>query len=240
MYIQNYDINKRVNSLNSKYIKCEFNLNQMSPITKEGVYVQSTAKYMADNWRSFDEDSNVAFDRALELFDTNKINEFEVGTTKGLCDIHKFLFNEIYSFAGEIREVNLAKGNFRFAASMYLKDVLFKIDSMPEDTFENIIKKYIEMNIAHPFREGNGRSTRIWLDMILKNRIGKVIDWSKIDKEEYLLAMERSPIKDTEITILLKDALTDKISDREIYMKGIDTSYKYEGYNTYSMDELDK
>ena len=178
--------------------------------------------------------------KALELFDTNKINEFEVGTTKGLCDINKFLFNEIYSFAGEIREVNLAKGNFRFAASMYLKDVLFKIDSMPEDTFENIIKKYIEMNIAHPFREGNGRSTRIWLDMILKNRIGKVIDWSKIDKEEYLLAMERSPIKDTEITILLKDALTDKISDREIYMKGIDTSYKYEGYNTYSMDELDK
>lgn len=178
--------------------------------------------------------------KALELFDTNKINEFEVGTTKGLCDIHKFLFNEIYSFAGEIREVNLAKGNFRFAASMYLKDVLFKIDSMPEDTFENIIKKYIEMNIAHPFREGNGRSTRIWLDMILKNRIGKVIDWSKIDKEEYLLAMERSPIKDTEIMILLKDALTDKISDREIYMKGIDTSYKYEGYNTYSMDELDK
>ena len=178
--------------------------------------------------------------KVLELFDTNKINEFEVGTTKGLCDIHKFLFNEIYSFAGEIREVNLAKGNFRFAASMYLKDVLFKIDSMPEDTFENIIKKYIEMNIAHPFREGNGRSTRIWLDIILKNRIGKVIDWSKIDKEEYLLAMERSPIKDTEITILLKDALTDKISDREIYMKGIDTSYKYEGYNTYSMDELDK
>ena len=178
--------------------------------------------------------------KALELFDTNKINEFEVGTTKGLCDIHKFLFNEIYSFAGEIREVNLAKGNFRFVASMYLKDVLFRIDSMPEDTFENIIKKYIEMNIAHPFREGNGRSTRIWLDMILKNRIGKVIDWNKIDKEEYLLAMERSPIKDTEITILLKDALTDKISDREIYMKGIDTSYKYEGYNTYSMDELDK
>ena len=178
--------------------------------------------------------------KALELFDTNKINEFEVGTTKGLCDIHKFLFNEIYSFAGEIREVNLAKGNFRFAASMYLKDALFKIDSMPEDTFENIVKKYIEMNIAHPFREGNGRSTRIWLDMILKNRIGKVIDWSKIDKEEYLLAMERSPIKDTEITFLLKDALTDKINDRKVYMKGIDTSYRYEGYNTYTMDELDK
>ncbi len=178
--------------------------------------------------------------KALELFDTYMINKFEVGTTKGLCDIHRFLFSDIYSFAGEIREVNLAKGNFRFAASMYLKDVLSKIDSMPEDNFEDIIKKYIEMNIAHPFREGNGRSTRIWLDMILKNKIGKVIDWSKIDKEEYLLAMERSPIKDTEIMILLKNALTDRIDDREVYMKGIDTSYKYEGYNTYTMNELDK
>ncbi len=178
--------------------------------------------------------------KALELFDTNKINEFEVGTTKGLCDIHKFLFSDIYSFAGEIREVNLTKGNFRFAASMYLKDVLSKIDAMTEDTFEDIIKKYIEMNIAHPFREGNGRSTHIWLDMILKNKIGKVIDWSKISKEEYLLAMERSPIKDTEIMLLLKEALTDKINDREVYMKGIDTSYRYEGYNTYTMNELDK
>lgn len=178
--------------------------------------------------------------RALELFDTNKINEFEVGTTKGLCDIHRFLFSDIYSFAGEIREVNLAKSNFRFAAAMYLKDVLSKIDSMPENTFEDIIKKYVEMNIAHPFRKGNGRSTRIWLDMILKSRIGKVIDWSKIDKEEYLLAMERSPIKDTEIRLLIEKALTDKINDREVYMKGIDISYKYEGYNTYTMDELDK
>ena len=148
------------------------------------------------------EEERITKIKALELFDTNKINEFEVGTTNGLCDIHRFLFGDIYSFAGEIREVNLAKGNFRFAASMYLKDILSKIDSMPEDTFEDIVKKYIEMNIAHPFREGNGRSTRIWLDMILKNKIGKVIDWSKIDKEEYLLAMERSPIKDTEITIL--------------------------------------
>lgn len=178
--------------------------------------------------------------KALELFDTNKINEFEVGTTKGLCDIHKFLFSDIYSFAGKIREVNLTKGNFRFAASMYLKDVLSKIDAMTEDTSEDIIKKYIEMNIAHPFREGNGRSTRIWLDMILKNKIGKVIDWSKINKEEYLLAMERSPIKDTEIMLLLKEALTDKVNDREVYMKGIDTSYRYEGYNTYTMNELDK
>lgn len=178
--------------------------------------------------------------KALELFDTNKISEFEVGTTKGLQDIHKFLFGDIYSFAGEIREVNLAKGNFRFASSMYLKDVLSSIDAMAEDSFEDIVKKYIEMNIAHPFREGNGRSTRIWLDMILKNKIGKVIDWSQINREEYLLAMERSPIKDTEIMILLKGALTDKINDREVYMKGIDTSYKYEGYNTYTMDELDK
>ena len=178
--------------------------------------------------------------KALELFDTNKISEFEVGTTKGLQDIHKFLFGDIYSFAGEIREVNLAKGNFRFASSMYLKDVLSSIDAMAEDSFEDIVKKYIEMNIAHPFREGNGRSTRIWLDMILKNKIGKVIDWSQINREEYLLAMERSPIKDTEIMILLKGALTDKINDREVYMKGIDTSYKYEGYNTYTMNELDK
>ena len=178
--------------------------------------------------------------KALELFDTNKINEFEVGTTKGLCEIHKFLFSDIYFFAGKIREVNLSKGNFRFASSIYLKDVLSKIDSMKEDTFEDIIKKYVEMNVAHPFREGHGRSTRIWLDMMLKTRISKVVDWSKINKEEYLLAMERSPIKDTEIKFLLKEALTDKINDRTVYMKGIDVSYKYEGYNVYTMNELDK
>ena len=178
--------------------------------------------------------------KALELFDTNKINEFEVGTTKGLCDIHKYLFSDIYEFAGKIREVNLAKGSFRFAPAMYLEEALKKIDDMPDDNFDDIIKKYIEMNVAHPFREGNGRSTRIWLDMILKKKLSKVVDWSKINKEEYLLAMERSPIKDTEINILLKNALTDKINDREVYMKGIDTSYMYEGYNTYTMDELDK
>ena len=177
--------------------------------------------------------------KAIELFDSNKINEIEVGTTSGLCDIHKFLFEDIYDFAGKIRDVNIAKGNFRFASSLYLKDILTKIDKMPQDSFESIIKKYIEMNIAHPFREGNGRSTRIWLDMILKKEIGKVIDWSIVDKEEYLLAMERSPIKDTEIIEVLKRALTDKINDRDVYMKGIDTSYKYEGYTTYTMDELD-
>lgn len=178
--------------------------------------------------------------KALELFDTNKIDEFEVGTFKGLSKIHEYLFSDIYDFAGKIRQENIAKGNFRFASVLYLKEVLAKIDVMPQDNFENIIKKYIEMNVAHPFREGNGRSTRIWLDMILKKEIGKVVDWSKVNKEEYLLAMERSPIKDTEIKILISSALTDKVNDRLIYMKGIDVSYFYEGYNTYSIIDLDK
>lgn len=177
--------------------------------------------------------------KALELFDTNIINEFEIGTYKGLSSIHNYLFSDIYDFAGKMRNVNIAKGNFRFAPVMYLEEVLNKIDEMPQDTFDNIIKKYVEMNVAHPFREGNGRSTRIWLDMILKSEIGKVINWSKVNKEEYLLAMERSPIKDTEIKVLLENALTDRINDREVYMKGIDASYQYEGYNTYTMDELD-
>ena len=177
--------------------------------------------------------------KALELFDTNIINEFEIGTYKGLSSIHNYLFSDIYNFAGKMRNVNIAKGNFRFAPVMYLEEVLNKIDEMPQDTFDNIIKKYVEMNVAHPFREGNGRSTRIWLDMILKSEIGKVINWSKVNKEEYLLAMERSPIKDTEIKVLLENALTDRINDREVYMKGIDASYQYEGYNTYTMDELD-
>ena len=150
------------------------------------------------------------------------------------------MFSDIYEFAGKIRKENIAKGNFRFASVMYLEDVLAKIDEMPQNNFENIIKKYVEMNIAHPFREGNGRSTRIWLDMILKKEIGKVIDWSKVDKEEYLLAMERSPVKDVEIRVLLESALTDQINDRTVYMKGIDISYQYEGYNTYSINDLDK
>ena len=177
--------------------------------------------------------------KALELFDTNKIEEYEIGTFQGLSSIHKFLFNDIYSFAGKIRNENIAKGNFRFASCMYLKDVLNKIDEMPQHNFEEIIQKYIEMNIAHPFREGNGRSTRIWLDMILKKELNKVIDWSKVNKENYLLAMERSPIKDTEIRILLQNALTNKINDRQVFMKGIDASYQYEGYNTYSLNDLD-
>lgn len=177
--------------------------------------------------------------KALELFDTNKINEFEVGTFKGLSKIHKFLFDEIYDFVGKIRKENISKGNFRFASAMYLEEVLVKIDKMPQGNFEDIIKKYVEMNIAHPFREGNGRSTRIWLDMMLKQELNKVIDWSKVGKEEYLLAMERSPVKDTEIRVLLENALTSDVNSRMVYMKGIDISYQYEGYNTYTMEELD-
>ena len=185
------------------------------------------------------EEEKITKIKALRLFDTNKINEFEIGTFNGLSKIHEYLFADIYDFAGKIRKENIAKGNFRFASAMYLEEILSKIDAMPQDNFENIIKKYVEMNIAHPFREGNGRSTRIWLDMILKKELGNVIDWDKVDKEEYLLAMERSPIKDTEIRILLGNALTDKINDRNVYMKGIDVSYQYEGYNMYSMNELD-
>lgn len=177
--------------------------------------------------------------KALELFDTNKINEIEVGTFNGLSQIHKFLFNDIYYFAGKIRNENIAKGNFRFASVLYLDSVLNKIDEMPQKAYEDIIRKYIEMNIAHPFREGNGRSTRIWLDLILKKELNKVVDWSKINKEDYLLAMERSPIKDTEIKLLLQSALTSDVNNRTVYMKGIDNSYYYEGYNTYSLKELD-
>ena len=177
--------------------------------------------------------------KALELFDSKKINDFEVGTFKGLSQIHRYLFEDVYSFAGEIRKVNIAKGNFRFASVLYLEDILKKIDNMPQDNFDNIISKYVEMNVAHPFREGNGRSSRIWLDMILKNNLNKVVDWSKINKEDYLLAMERSPIKDTEIKLLIENALTDRINDRTVYMKGIDASYEYEGYYTYKMKNLD-
>ena len=186
------------------------------------------------------EEERITKIKALELFDSGKINEFEVGTFKGLADIHHYLFSDVYDFAGKVRDVNLAKGNFRFAPVMYLEDALNKIDNMPQDNFNNIVKKYIEMNVAHPFREGNGRSTRIWLDMILKKEIGKVVDWSKVDKEDYLSAIERSPIKDIEINLLLFNALTDKINDRIVYMKGIDSSYKYEGYSTYTMEEFDK
>ena len=177
--------------------------------------------------------------KALELFKKGLLNDLEAGTFDSLSKIHKYLFDEIYDFAGEIRNVNIAKGNFRFAPVIYLETALKNIDKMPQSTFNEIIEKYVEMNVAHPFREGNGRSTRIWLDLILKKQLGKVVDWSSVDKEDYLLAMERSPIKDIEIKVLLKQALTDKINNREVYMKGIDASYHYEGYNIFKTEDLD-
>lgn len=177
--------------------------------------------------KSIDE---ISLNNAKKLFETNDINKIEVGTIKGLKDIHKYLFDNLYDFAGQIRTKNISKGNFRFANSLYLKEILEKIEQMPEDTFEDIIKKYVEMNVAHPFMEGNGRSTRIWLDMILKKNLKKVVDWQKVDKDLYLQAMERSPINDLELRFLLQVALTDKINDREIIFKGIEQSYYYEGY----------
>lgn len=176
--------------------------------------------------------------KALELFELGLLDGTKAGRFESLAKIHEYLFGEIYDFAGMIRDVNIAKGNFRFAPVMYLKVALENIDKMPQSTFDEIIEKYVEMNVAHPFREGNGRSTRIWLDLILKTELGMVVDWSKVDKEDYLLAMERSPIKDVEIKVLLRDALTDKVDDREVYMKGIDASYNYEGYNEYRMSDF--
>ena len=176
--------------------------------------------------------------KALWLFESGTLDSLKAGTFAALQEIHKCLFEELYDFAGKIRTVNLAKGNFRFAPVMYLEAALGNIEKMPQSTYDEIIEKYVEMNVAHPFREGNGRSTRIWLDHILKMEIGKVVDWSKVDKEDYLLAMERSPIKDVEIKVLLKEALTDEVDSREVYMKGIDHSYYYEGYTTYKIEEL--
>ena len=183
-------------------------------------------------------EEKISKSKAVKLFESNIVEEFEVGRFSGLAKIHKFLFDELYDFAGKVRTVNIAKGNFRFAPVMYLSAALKHIDDMPQSTFDEIIEKYVEMNVAHPFREGNGRSTRIWLDLILKKEIKVVIDWNKVDKEDYLLAMERSPIKDVEIKVLVKDALTDQIEDREVYMKGIDASYYYEGYNTFKSEDL--
>ena len=184
------------------------------------------------------EEERISKKKAVELFDSKLIDTFEVGTFVGLAAIHKYLFEDIYEFAGKMRTVNIAKGSFRFAPLMYLEAALANIDKMPQSTFDEIVEKYVETNIAHPFREGNGRSTRIWLDCIFKKELGKVIDWSKVDKEDYLLAMERSPIKDVEIKVLLKGALTDEINSREVYMKGIDSSYHYEGYNAYKAEKL--
>lgn len=176
--------------------------------------------------------------KAVELFENDMLKNIKAGTFAALQMIHMQLFGEIYEFAGKMRDVNISKGNFRFAPLMYLEAALKNIDKMPQSDFDEIVEKYVEMNIAHPFREGNGRSTRIWLDHILKNEIGKVVDWSKAGKEDYLLAMERSPIKDIEIKHILRNALTDKVDDREIYMKGIDHSYYYEGYNIYKAEEI--
>ena len=184
------------------------------------------------------EEERISKKKAVELFEKGILDNLPAGKFSTLQSIHKYLFEDIYDFAGELRTVNLAKGNFRFAPLMYLQAALENIDKMPQSNFDEIVEKYVEMNIAHPFREGNGRSTRIWLDHILKYEIGKVVDWSKVDKEDYLLAMERSPIKDVEIKVLLKGALTDEINSREVYMKGIDHSYYYEGYMTFKTEEL--
>ena len=184
------------------------------------------------------EEERISKKKAVELFENGVLGSLPAGKFSTLQAIHNFLFEDIYDFAGELRTVNLAKGNFRFAPVMYLQAALDNIDKMPQSTFDEIVEKYVEMNIAHPFREGNGRSTRIWLDHILKNEIGKVVDWSRIDKEDYLLAMERSPMKDVEIKVLMKGALTDEINSREVYRKGIDQSYYYEGYTTFKTEEL--
>ena len=184
------------------------------------------------------EEEKISKKKAIGLFENGMLDSLEAGKTASLMAIHKALFEDIYDFAGKLRTVNIAKGNFRFAPLIYLEAALQNIDKMPQSTFDEIIEKYVEMNIAHPFREGNGRATRIWLDCILKKEIGKVIDWSIVDKEDYLLAMERSPIKDIEIKHILKNALTDKVNDREVFMKGIDHSYYYEDYQTFKTEEL--
>ena len=184
------------------------------------------------------EEERISKTRAIELFETNFLSTLKAGTFEALSKIHAFLFSDIYDFAGQIRTVNIAKGNFRFAPLMYLSAALANIENMPQSTFDQIIEKYVEMNVAHPFREGNGRATRIWLDHILKCELGMVVDWSLVDKEDYLLAMERSPIKDIEIKHLLKNALTDKVNDRQVFMKGIDHSYYYEGYTTFKTENL--
>ena len=183
-------------------------------------------------------EEKISKQKALEMFQTGFLDNLDAGKFESLSQIHKYLFDEIYDFAGQIRDVNIAKGNFRFVPVMYLKAALEHIDNMPQTTFEEIIKKYVEMNVAHPFREGNGRATRIWLDVIFKKELNMVVDWSKVDKEDYLLAMERSPIKDVEIRELIKNALTSNVNNREVYIKGIDASYNYEGYFAYKMDEL--
>lgn len=184
------------------------------------------------------EEERITKKKVVALFESGRLEQLEAGTFDSLKEIHKVLFEDIYEFAGQLRTVNLAKGNFRFAPVLYLQSAIEQIEAMPQSNFNEIIEKYVEMNIAHPFREGNGRSMRIWLDCILKKQIGKVVDWSKVEKEDYLLAMERSPVRDIEIKYLLQNALTDEVHSREIFMKGIDYSYYYEGYTLFKADEL--
>ena len=186
------------------------------------------------------EEERISKQKALALYDTGLLDTFPVGTFAGLAMIHKYLFEDIYEFSGQMRTVNIAKGNFRFAPVMYLRPALESIDRMPQSTFDEIIEKYVEMNVAHPFREGNGRSTRIWLDCILKKELHQVVDWNRVDKSDYLMALERSPVKDLEIKVLLHKALTEQINDRQVYMKGIDASYHYEGYQIFRTEELAK
>lgn len=193
---------------------------------------------ITDSLRLAHAEEKISKEKAMQLFDSGLLETIEVGTFKSLAYIHKFLFEDIYDFAGKIRDENIAKGSFRFASVMYLKEALDSISKMPQSNFDEIIEKYVEMNVAHPFREGNGRSMRIWLDALLKNELNQVVDWSKVNKEDYLFAMERSPVRDTEIKMLLKEALTKQVNNREVFMKGIDTSYAYEGYNTFKLQEL--
>lgn len=207
-------------------------------IGKDGKMVLENKFGITDSVELARIEEKISKKKAIQLFESGYLDSLEAGKFNSLSKIHKYLFEEIYNFAGKVRDVNLAKGNFRFAPVMYLRVALDNIESMPQLNYDEIIEKYVEMNIAHPFREGNGRSTRIWLDLILKKEICKVVDWSKVDKNDYLLAMERSPIKDVEIKQLLKEALTDQINNRELYMKGIDTSYYYEGYSVYKIEDL--
>lgn len=207
------------------------NLSEVLGMLKNKLGIENSAELAR-------EEERISKKKAIKLFENGILDNLEVGTFSALKTIHSYLFDDIYDFAGKLRTVNLAKGNFRFVPLMYLEAALANIDKMPQSTFDEIIEKYVEMNIAHPFREGNGRSTRIWLDHMLKTELSKVVDWSNVDKEDYLLAMERSPIKDIEIKHLLNAALTDEINSREVYMKGIDHSYYYEGYATFKSEEL--
>ena len=194
--------------------------------------------HITDSAQLAHEEERISKKKAIELFESGILDTLEAGTFAALAEIHRWLFGEIYDFAGQIRRVNLAKGSFRFAPVLYLHDALRRIEKMPQSTFDEIVEKYVEMNVAHPFREGNGRSMRIWLDQMFKQALGRVVDWSRVEKEDYLLAMERSPIRDTEIKHLLRNALTDRVADRELYMKGIDHSYSYEGYALYRTENL--